>query len=228
MRADSPLTAAATGGLAAGVAAGIAATRMNDQLHAPQPRAAEPAYTGYVPYSDIYGSARSTGPQTTFSPQPHSMNQVSPPRRGTPSDYSDRLYPDDRHSRAYDGTYDDRYNDRYQGRRDPRARSYDSYDSRDDYRRGRRDDDYADRRERGKSSSGLSGTFDGSQRGLGYGAVGAIAGGLVGSGVGKGPVPATIGAVLGGLGANMFEARERQVKTKRSKTTVERCATITS
>ncbi|QIX01051.1 hypothetical protein AMS68_006568 [Peltaster fructicola] len=143
VRADSPLTAAATGGLAAGIAAGIAATRMNDELHAPQPRAAEPAYTGYVPYSNIYGSAKSNGPQTAFSTPPAASV-------GSPQPHMIDCIPEERRSRAYDGPYDDRYDQRSRERRDPRARSYDSYDSRDDYRKGRRDDDYAERRERAR------------------------------------------------------------------------------
>lgn len=57
--------------------------------------------------------------------------------------------------------------------------------------------------------------FDTSQRGLGYGAVGAIVGGLLGSEVDKGPIPMAIGAALGGLGANAFEARERYVDPRK-------------
>lgn len=162
------------------------------------------------------------------------MNQVSPPRRNSlerqpqHERYADRGF-------GYDGPYNDRYHedrdyhDRYPEDLDhdtdypderysraprpqrPRARSWDSYDSRDSQREDaeRRSSRTDAQRSQAKSSSKLSTTFDKSQRGLGYGAVGAIAGGLVGSEIGKGPVPAAIGAVLGGLGANMFEAREK-------------------
>jgi len=72
-------------------------------------------------------------------------------------------------------------------------------------------------RERGKSR--LREAFDTSQRGLGYGAVGALAGGLMGSEIGKGPIPAAIGAAVGAVGANAFEARERYVDAGPTTTT---------
>ncbi|KAK4569642.1 hypothetical protein LTR86_003407 [Recurvomyces mirabilis] len=53
--------------------------------------------------------------------------------------------------------------------------------------------------------------FDPSQRGLGYSAVGALAGGLAGSEFAKGPLGIGLGAVVGALGANAYEARERYV-----------------
>lgn len=196
----SPTTAAETG-----FAAGVTAAHIKDRGLTPPPPAP------YVPYAHIYGNNQQPAPPPSSigSPQPHSMNQFAA-HRGSVEDYPDRRY-----RRGYDGP-DDRYDghqDRSRPRRPPmRSRSYDSFDSRDDHRR-RQPEHPAEAygRHRGKSPGNLRDTFDKSQRGLGYGAVGAIAGGLVGSGVGKGPVPAAIGAVLGGLGANMFEARERFV-----------------
>lgn len=51
--------------------------------------------------------------------------------------------------------------------------------------------------------------FDISERGVGYGTIGALAGGLLGNEVGKGVLPTALGAVLGGLGANVYEGREK-------------------
>lgn len=64
---------------------------------------------------------------------------------------------------------------------------------------------------RGKSKSRIREAFDTSQRGLGYAGIGALAGGLVGSEVGKGIVPTALAAAVGALGANAFEARDRYV-----------------
>ena len=75
---------------------------------------------------------------------------------------------------------------------------------------------------RGKSLSRLTQNFDTSQRGLGYSGVGALAGGLVGSEIGKGPIPAAIGAALGGIGANAFGVRERFVADPRDLRAVRR------
>lgn len=51
--------------------------------------------------------------------------------------------------------------------------------------------------------------FDTSERGMGYGTIGAIAGGLVGNELGKGLLPTAAGAVVGALGTNAFQAREK-------------------
>jgi len=52
--------------------------------------------------------------------------------------------------------------------------------------------------------------FDTSGKGVGYGTLGALAGGLLGSEAG-GILPAAVGAVIGGLGANAFQGREKYV-----------------
>lgn len=48
------------------------------------------------------------------------------------------------------------------------------------------------------------------ERGVGYGTIGAVAGGLVGNELGKGLWPTVAGAVLGGLGANVIENRDKK------------------
>lgn len=50
--------------------------------------------------------------------------------------------------------------------------------------------------------------FEKSERGLTSSAIGAIAGGLIANEVGKGPLTTVAGILLGGLGANAWEARE--------------------
>lgn len=137
--------------------------------------------------------------------------------------------------RGYNDAYDPRYDPmRYPGydeneepysesppprrrrsRRD-RSQSYDRDDSRTNDRRARserRKDDKS--KDQGRSKSRLRAAFDTSERGLGYGAVGAVTGGLLGSEFGKGAMPKAIGATLGALGANAFEARERYVDRRK-------------
>lgn len=241
-RPISPFTAAAA------AVAGVTAAQAARDIKSPTPQD-PPAeqYTGYVPYSDIYGEKATPVPpppqSNTGSVQPTHTNQVATSRhnpmnpdsstaggvvsthyaqRQQPYDdrfYDDRYY-DDRYYEPDDDDDDYYYSDRRNSRpsRPPmRRRSHgDSYDSRDAPRRpsnadGRSSLSQKLDRVRGKSMSRVKDTFDKSERGLGYGAVGALAGGLIGSEYGKGAVPAAIGAVVGGLGANIFEARERSV-----------------
>nr|POE79486.1 hypothetical protein CFP56_07551 [Quercus suber] len=103
--------------------------------------------------------------------------------------------------------------------KDDRSPSDDSFDAGD--RRPRRSDRGDSRSQRTKSQSGRGKSrvremFDPSQRGLGYSAVGALAGGLVGSEIGSGIVPIGLGVAAGAIGANAFQARERYVKTNDS------------
>lgn len=150
--------------------------------------------------------------------QPNSMNQVSPPLV-PPADAT--KYP------PTSGPYDPRnYANPYQaplrGHEDPYTPSYTpsrtpspSLEStatpprrtRSERRPPNRDKD----RPRGKSLSRLRENLNFSQQGLGYSAVGAVAGGLVGSGIGKGREPAAVGAAVGGLGANALGASQRLV-----------------
>ncbi|KAH9843467.1 sarcoplasmic reticulum histidine-rich calcium-binding protein-like, partial [Teratosphaeria destructans] len=150
--------------------------------------------------------------------------------------FYDRGYDPRYDDRYQEPTYNPRYDDRY--RYDDRGRPYDSQSPRRhrSTRRGRSPshDSYvredrksrSQRREderrtkstgetRGKSMNRIKEqidkNFDVSQKGLGYGLVGALAGGLAGSELGKGPIPTAIGAALGGGLANAFEARERYV-----------------
>lgn len=132
---------------------------------------------------------------------------------GPDPNYSARLYT------GYDENndpYPDSASPRRSSRRDY-SPSHDSYDARTHDRRSRserRPDDR--RRPQGKSKSRVREAFDTSQRGLGYGAVGAVTGGLIGSEFGTGAIPTAIGATVGALGANAFEAREKYVHSRPS------------
>ena len=97
-----------------------------------------------------------------------------------------------------------------------RSRGYEDdedeyYDYRD--RDSRRRRDKSPRRD-SRSKSGIRGTidknFDKSRDGLTSAGLGALAGGLVGHEVGKGPLATAAGVLLGGLGANAWEARENR------------------
>jgi uncharacterized membrane protein YebE (DUF533 family) len=91
----------------------------------------------------------------------------------------------------------------------------DSYDARAQDGRSRSERRSEDKsKSRGKSKSRVREVFDTTQRGLGYGAVGAVTGGLIGSEFGKGAIPTAIGAAVGALGANAFEAREKYVQPR--------------
>ncbi|KAK4507992.1 hypothetical protein PRZ48_001727 [Zasmidium cellare] len=180
----------------------------------------------------------------TGSVQPNFMNQVAPPvakqpyqqnpfAQEAPVGSQPSYIPDPYYTaRRYDDRYDQPYDDRYDGydaeterpysrspsRRHSRRDDYspDSYDHRSDLRRARSERRPDDRQAPpGRGKSGIREAFDTSQKGLGYSAVGALAGGLVGSEIGKGRVPAAIGAAVGALGANAFQARERYVDTRR-------------
>lgn len=101
-------------------------------------------------------------------------------------------------------------------REDSRDR-YESPDSRDGRHSQRRERSRHSGREksRGAGKSVIEDNIDTSQRGLGYTAVGALGGGLlgekVGEKVGKGFITSSLGAVVGAAGANAFQARERYV-----------------
>lgn len=183
------------------------------------------------------------------SAQPNSMNQLAPPfsppsstapganaynhppRPGYGPDpyyndpYNDTYY-DDRRSRPpadwEEGAYIPPRHRRT--RRSPSADSaYASPPRRSRSERRRASDKPPSRaKSRGKSLSRLTQNFDTSQRGFGYSGVGALAGGLVGSEIGKGAIPAAIGAALGGIGANAFGARERFVSDPHRAITSER------
>ncbi|KAK6442093.1 hypothetical protein LTR95_001680 [Oleoguttula sp. CCFEE 5521] len=196
--------------VAAATAAGAAAA-----AHGQRDRGEPPASGGaggYVPYAHLYGEDAARG-SVAGSVQPNSMNQVgaafSPPASTAGAvtarfaDEVDSRYPDDDYDTGY-----------IPPARVPRHRSpsYDSYDSRPRRTRSerRRPSDHPSSRNksRGKSLSRMKENFDTSQKGLGYGGVGALAGAAIGKDMGKGPLPAAIGAVLGGVGANALGARE--------------------
>ncbi|KAI5370998.1 hypothetical protein Slin15195_G018690 [Septoria linicola] len=97
----------------------------------------------------------------------------------------------------------------------------DSDDSRDDRDRRRRSRppprDKAAPPAAPQSKSAVSGTFDTSQRGLGYSAIGALAGGLIGSEFGKGTMSRAVATAVGAIAANAFQARERRKEEAREK-----------
>lgn len=201
--------------------------------------------TGYVPYANIYGQPQQPQypppASETGSVQPNFMNQVAPPVAtrsyqqnpfaqeappGTqPSYVPDPYYAARRYDDRYGEPYDDRYDaeteraySRSPSRKNSRRDEYspDSRDDRSDLRRARSERRHDDRlAPPGRGKSGIREAFDTSQRGLGYSAVGALTGGLIGSEIGKGRVPAVLGAAVGALGANAFQARERYVDTRR-------------
>lgn len=130
---------------------------------------------------------------------------------------------DQRRNNEYTSSEDEAYSKPRSRRTKSRRSRRDRSSSRDRYSD---DDSYHDRRthserppppknttnmadHRGKSQ--LKGPFDVSQRGLGFSAVGALAGGLIGSefGKGKGPVPAGVGSLVGAIVANAFQGRTR-------------------
>ena len=128
-----------------------------------------------------------------------SQNSRDPYARSNSAGRVDRYRPQSYQGGSYDDGYD----------------SYDDDYSRRSSRRDRRSSKSKSRRSR--SRSGIRGQldkrFDKTQDGLTAGALGALAGGLVGHEVGKGPLATVAGVVIGGLGANAFEARQdRQEK----------------
>lgn len=182
-------------------------------------------------------------PSDTGSVQPNHMNQVAPPVQPQPQHgyhqnpfaqeaplgsqpafmpdpyYNPRRY-DDKYDGRSQGTDERRFSRspprRHRSRRDDYSPCNDSHDARDTRRRARSERRHGDhppsQTRRGKSR--IRDSIDTSQRGLGYGAVGALAGGLVGNELGKGPLTSAIGAVVGAVGANAFQARERYVSRK--------------
>lgn len=197
--------------------------------------------TGYVPYADIYGGPTGNPPPASDigSVQPNYMNQVAAPvaqqsyqqnpfAQEAPPGSQPSYMPDPYYNTR---TYDDRYDQQARGvngydgfeseterapsrsrsRSKSRRDSRDSYDDRSRARSRRRNDSRVQLAPPKRGKSGIREHIDTSERGLGYSAVGALAGGLVGSEFGKGAVPSAIGAVLGAMGANAFQARERYV-----------------
>lgn len=206
--------AAATAAASAGTAA---ATAQQSQQSTPS---VTPPAPSYVPYAHIYGPSAGPSPagRQPFSPppassigsvQPNNMNQLSPPAPSTTSyDYPPSTGPYDPRN------YQDPYNTQQPRNQDsPSHRSpspsFETTTSPPPRRtRSERHPPHAKDRPRGKS---LSRHLDLSQHGLGHSAVGAVAGGLVGSGIGKGRAPAAVGAAIGGLGANALGASQRFV-----------------
>lgn len=195
----------------------------------PQNRAA--TRKAYVPYSHVYSDPT---PPTSSNGQarPTRVDSASPPVAPSPRGYQQNPFAQQAptavdagagmqyHGQpglvnpAYNPNYSTRRNMGYDGAQDApppggnrRSRrdyspSYSDDESRSDLRRTRSES-------RRKPKHGIGKAFDRSRRGLGYGATGAAAGGLVGSELGSGPAAAVVGAGLGGLGANAIQAKQQ-------------------
>lgn len=173
-----------------------------------------------------YAQDAPLGAQPGYMQDPYQHNRNRNWNRQYDGRYDDRS----RHAR-YDSGSDspprqDRRRSRRSSQKSRRDRSPSEYSYSDDSRDDRKNDRKDDRRGREnrkqdaavadpppRSKSTLKGPFDTSQRGLGYSAVGALAGGLIGSEFAKGPVPRGIATALGAVAANVFQARERFVST---------------
>lgn len=189
-------------------------TYMN-QVAAPAPKVA-PIPGQYQ--QNPYAQEAAPGTQPGYMPNPHPQQngqydgRHDDRSRGSGYD-SDDTARDSRRDR-------DRRRSRKSRRdRTPSEDSYsdDSRDERDRRRRSRpapRDD--APPTAASRSKSVAKGTFDTSQRGLGYSAIGALAGGLIGSEFGKGPIPRVVATAVGAAAANIFQARERYVDPRAS------------
>jgi hypothetical protein len=170
------------------------------------------------PFAQEAPTAEAAGAGAEYTGEPGIRSSHDPRWANGPDPYySARLYT------GYGGNeapQPDSASPRRSSRRDY-SPSYDSYDSRAQDRRSRSERRNEDKSNtQGKSKSGVrelldktrvKESLDTTERGLGYGTVGALAGGLFGSEFGKGPIPIALGAAVGGLGANAYEAREKYV-----------------
>lgn len=191
-------------------------TYMN-QVAAPTPKVA-PIPGQYQ--QNPYAQEAAPGTQPGYLPNPH------PQQNGQ----YDGRYDDRSRGSGYDSddTARDSRRDRERSRRRSRRSRRDRTPSEDSYSDDSRDERDRRRRSRppprdeapptaaSRSKSVAKGTFDTSQRGLGYSAMGALAGGLIGSEFGKGPVPRVVATAVGALAANVFQARERYVDPRAS------------
>nr|POE59056.1 hypothetical protein CFP56_24326 [Quercus suber] len=179
----------------------------------------------YVPYANIYGGPKPTAvPPMARSVQPNGFHQVAP--RVAPLHYQQNVDAQQAPTAAaagagamYDGQpgwlypEDPRWDPRYANARNESRSDHDDSVSED--RRSRRHDREQDHHRRTKSHGGRAKSkakemFDSSKRGLGYSALGGVAGGLAGNEVGSGKVPIGLGAAAGALGANALQARQRR------------------
>lgn len=198
--------------------------------------APSPIQQQYVPDYNYSQGSLSNPQQVSANPY---ANQQSYPQQQQPYPASTYQQPS-KAAQAYDDVSDSsgssarRNRERRNGKPRPSSRGRDrDRDQRKSYassRDGDRDQNRDNRRSRASSrdrksrasSQGRDGStrsrarsmlrerFDTSDRGMQYGALGALAGGLVGSEVGKGILPTVAGAVIGGLGANAYEGRDKK------------------
>ncbi|WPG97621.1 Hypothetical protein R9X50_00040100 [Acrodontium crateriforme] len=232
----SPGGFAAGGGGTTGTAPYPSSAPQSPGIKSPPTSTAGFSSSGYIPYAHLYGQPNQPeGPRQHYSnpgssdhspnsretfrspvaPQPWQQNvdaQQAPTAAaaGAGAEYNGQpgfintelyeprydqrrpLHPDQRYGNDYIGYINDS--------RDPRSRRAKSQGE------GRGKSRFREVRDK---------HFDTTKHGLGYGAIGAIAGGLLGSELEKGLVPTAIGAAVGALGANAFEARERRGREQR-------------
>lgn len=151
---------------------------------------------GYVPYADVYGQEPQMPHQSRLQRDMEYENgsQTSHRSRRASTPYARAAYVSD------DYPTSESAHSRSSGR------SHRHRDEKDDSRSRRKS------RNHSRARSSVRDRFDTSDKGLGYGTIGALAGGLMGSEMGRGGVlPTVAGAVIGGLGANAFEGREKSV-----------------
>ncbi|GAB7348132.1 hypothetical protein MBLNU459_g6149t2 [Dothideomycetes sp. NU459] len=196
-------------GLAAGTAA--AAAPYADPT---RPSSSGPASGGYVPYADIYSSqpenpypsklqnAAAHKETSNAYPRPHHADQSYNQSQYQPANpYAHSAYSGDDHSETE--------SPHSRGSADGHRRRKHRHHSRSRQKSKSRN------RSQSRARSSFRERLDTSEKGVGYGTIGALAGGLVGNEVGKGLLPTAVGAVLGGLGANVFEGREKKKREKR-------------
>ncbi|KAL1304727.1 hypothetical protein AAFC00_003673 [Neodothiora populina] len=182
------------------VAAGVAAAHYVDSQQRPTSSYSGPA-PGYVPYADIYGTEnqqpRTTKLQRDAERHPHNSEYEQP--RSAHDPYYRAPYVSD-----YRSTTDSPQSVHSGERRHHRQHHGDSSRKRHKSRN------------RSRARSSVRDRFDTSDKGLGYGTMGAVAGGLLGNEAGRGGViPTVAGAVIGGLGANAYENRDKQKRGSR-------------
>ncbi|KAI9722519.1 MAG: hypothetical protein M1828_004514 [Chrysothrix sp. TS-e1954] len=135
-------------------------------------------------------------------------------RRYNPADYQP--------SRQYDDDYDrrDSYAQSGSGRRDRYEEDYDDDRREPRERRSRSKKDERNRSGLRGEAAGIKGkvqeNLDTTERGLTSAALGAAAGGVIAHHFGKGAIATAAGALIGGVGANAWEARDHRHHERRA------------
>lgn len=190
------------------MAAGATAAPYTDPA---RPSSSGPAAGGYVPYADIYASQPEHPYSSKFqSDAAHREVNTSSSR----AQKNGRAYQQAQYQPANPYANSAYSADERSTSESPRPRH-----SGEGRRRHRKHRDHSRSRQKSKTRNGsqtrarssIRDRFDTSEKGVGYSTLAALAGGLVGSEVGKGILPTAVGAVLGGLGANAYQGREKYV-----------------